>query len=158
MRKGQIASIDLFIAITIFVMLLGVVLHAWNLYNMRLQDNIEYERMQLAAFRVSDLLAKSTGYPGAWEENPGAAETLGLASSGRVLSASKVSAFASMGYDVSRQKLKLVPYEYRFRIKQLSNNVTTALGLPVSGDLSVTAERYVSYNNEKAIMEFTVWK
>lgn len=158
MRKAQIASIDLFIAITIFLILLGVVLHAWNIYNMRLQDNIEYERMQLAAFRASDLLAKSSGYPPAWEENPAAAETLGLASSGRILSASKVSAFISMDYDASRQKLKLMPYEYRFRIKQLSNNVTTGSGVPASGDLAVSTERYVSYNNENAIMEFTVWK
>ncbi|MBU2638021.1 MAG: hypothetical protein KJ955_03545 [Nanoarchaeota archaeon] len=157
MRKAQIASIDLFIAVTIFLILLGVVLHAWNIYNLRLQDNIEYEKMQLKAFHVSDLLVKSPGYPFAWEDS-GPAEVIGLASSDRVLSPEKVSAFIAMDYDESKQMLKLSPYEYSFRIKQLSNNLTSSSGLPMAGELSVTAERYVTYNDEKAIVQITIWE
>ncbi len=158
MHKGQIASIDLFIAVTIFLILLGVVLNAWNLYNIRLQGNIEYEKMQLKAFYVSDMLVKSSGYPSAWEEDISSAEAIGLALSDRDLSQQKLSAFLAMGYNTSKQMLKISPYEYSFRLRQLSNNLTLGSGMVFAGELAVTAERYVTYNDEKAIMQLTIWE
>ena len=63
MRKAQIASIDLFIAITIFLILAAITIYTWNLYNTRFNESLEYEKMQLITFQITDLLVKHPGYP-----------------------------------------------------------------------------------------------
>ncbi|MDI6738224.1 MAG: hypothetical protein QME12_06975 [Nanoarchaeota archaeon] len=158
MRKGQIGSIDLFIAIFIFLILLSVLVGMWNLYSTRLNEGIEYEKIRLLAFHISDTFVKTPGYPSAWENSPSSAEAIGLASSGRVLSSAKVDAFIAMNYSAAKQKIKAEGYDFKFRIKDLSNNVLLASGANITGGTAIAVERYVKYENEKAIMEFAVWK
>lgn len=158
MRKGQIGSIDLFVAIFVFFILLAVLMGMWNLYYTRLNEGTEYEKMRLLAFHISDIFVKTPGYPSAWETSPASAEAIGLASSDRVLSSAKANAFAAMDYSFARERTKLTGYNFKFRIKDLSNNVLLSSGSNISGDTAIAVERYVEYENEKAIMEFAVWK
>lgn len=157
MRKGQIGSIDLFIAIFIFLLLLSVLIGMWNLYSTRLSEGVEYEKMRLLAFHISDVFVKTQGYPTGWENSPLSAEAIGLASSDRVLSTAKTNAFAAMNYSSAKQKIKAIGYDFKFRVKDLSNNVLLESGANITGDTAIAVERYVEYENEKAIMEFAIW-
>ena len=158
MRKGQIGSIDLFIAFFIFMLLIAILVGMWNLYYTRLNEGMEYEQMRLLSFHVSDIFVKTPGYPSAWESSPSTAEVIGLAGSDRVLSSAKVNAFASLNYPMAKEKLKLAGYDFRFRIRDLSNNPLIVSGTNISGDTSIVTERYITYENKKAIMEFALWK
>ena len=158
MRKGQIASVDLFIAFFVFILLISILVGTWNLYNQRLNESIEYEKMRLGAYYISDSFVKTPGTPSAWENNPSSVEIIGLAIDDRVLSSAKADAFANLSYATAREKLKIMGYNYGFRIKDLSNNIIMASGMAPAGDISVVVERYVTYENEKAIMEFALWK
>lgn len=158
MRKAQIASIDLFIAITIFLLLAAATIYTWNLYTARLNENLEYEKMQLIVFQITDLLVKNPGYPSAWEENPTNLEVIGMAQDDRILSQDKITAFTKLNYDTSKEKFNIELYDYKFRIKDLSNNMIQESGQNFTGDTSIVIERYVLLNNEKRIMEFMLWK
>ncbi|MFH1065377.1 MAG: hypothetical protein V1734_02620 [Nanoarchaeota archaeon] len=158
MRKGQIASVDLFIAFFVFILLISILVGTWNLYNQRLNESMEYEKMRLGAYYISDSFVKTSGTPSAWENNPSSVEIIGLAIDDRVLSSAKVDAFANLSYASAREKLKIMGYNYGFRIKDLSNNIIMASGMAPAGDISIVVERYVTYENEKAIMEFALWK
>lgn len=70
MRKGQIASVDLFIAFTVFILLISILVGMWNTYSQRLNEGIEYEKMRLAAYHISDSFVKTPGSPSAWELSP----------------------------------------------------------------------------------------
>ena len=157
MRKAQIASVDLFIAITVFLILAAATIYTWNLYNTRLTENLEYEKMQLIAFQITDLLVKNPGHPSGWEETSNAG-VIGLAQDDRVLSQDKVTAFVNLDYNTSRELFNIELYDYKFRMKDLSNNVLQESGQEFTGDTSIVIERYVLFNNEKTIMEFTIWK
>lgn len=158
MRKAQLASIDLFIAITVFLLLSAATIYTWNLYNKRLNENLNYEEMQLIVLRITDLLVKNPGYPPGWEENPVNLEVIGLAQDDRILSQDKVTAFVNLDYIVSKEKFNIESYDYKFRLRDLSNNTQEESGQDFTGDSSIVIERYVLLNDEKRIMEFTLWK
>lgn len=158
MRKAQLASIDLFIAITIFLLLAAATIYTWNLYNRRLNENLEYEKMQLTAFQITDLLVKNPGHPDGWEDNPINVGVIGLAQDDRILSQNKITAFANLDYNTTKERFNIEPYEYKFRIKTLSNSVIQESGQNFAGDTSIAIERYVLLNDETRIMEFTLWK
>ena len=165
MRKAQIASVDLFIAITIFLILTAATIYTWNLYTIRLNENLEYEKLQLIVFQITDLLVKNPGHPTGWEENPNNVGVIGLAQDDRVLSQDKITAFINLDYDISKERFNIEPYDYKFRLKDLSGSILQdeseqylESGQTFTGDISIVIERYILFNNEKAIMEFTLWK
>lgn len=158
MRKAQVASIDLFIAITAFIFLISATVYAWNICNTRLADDIEYEKMELAAFHITDIMVKSQGSPSAWEELPAGIEVIGLARDDRLLSQDKVDAFVGLDYGSVKEKFNIGLYDYKFRLKDLANNVLQESGLDFTGDTSVVIERYIIFGDEKAILELTLWK
>ncbi|MBU4501733.1 MAG: hypothetical protein KKA79_04020 [Nanoarchaeota archaeon] len=158
MRKAQLASVDLFIAITVFLILITATIYTWNLYNIRFNENLEYEKMELVAFQITDLLVKNPGHPTGWEENSLNVGVIGLAQDDRILSQDKITAFVNFDYNTTKEKFKIMSYDYKFRVKDLSDNVLQESGLDFTGDTSIVLERYVLLNNEKAIMEFTLWE
>jgi len=133
-KKGQTIIIDLFIAISIFVLLIGAT------------------DLQVKAFQVTDLLVKSTGNPGAWENNISSAAVIGLAESDRVLDRNKVEAFANISHNEGVKLLNLGDYNYYFEIKDVNGG-----NLP-NGDVKFNVERYVSYEGSDEIFKFTLWK
>ena len=140
------------------MILVSLTVYTWNLYNVRLNEDLEYEKIQLIAFQITDLLVKSPGYPAGWEENPSNVGIIGLAQNDRVLSQDKVTAFMNLEYNSSKERFNIEYYDYKFKIKSLSNSVMQESGLNFGGDTSVVIERYVLLDDERRIMEFTLWK
>jgi len=158
MRKAQVASIDLFIAITVFLILSVATIYTWNLYSTRLNESLNYEKMQLITLQITDLLVKNPGFPSGWEENINNLDVIGLAQDDRVLSQDKITAFIDLGYDVSKEKFNIEYYDYKFRLRDLSNNTLQESGQDFAGDTSIVIERYVLVDDKKRIMEFMLWE
>lgn len=158
MRKAQAAIADLFIALFIFLLLTSIIIYLWNNYNTRLSEDVEYERMQLKAYQITDQLIKSQGVPTAWEKDPSNFEELGLATDDRMLSTKKVDEFTKLPYNDVREALNLEGYGYNFNITTLSNKILKSSGESFEGTEAVGLERYVIYNDEKAIFKFQIWE
>ncbi len=156
-RKGQVAIIDLFIAIAVFIILITITTLTWDLYNIRLDIRIDYDDMMIRAFQISDSLVKSSGYPGDWEKtsNP---SIIGLAEADRVLSKDKVSKFTSLNYNNVKDKMKINLYDYYFLIRNAGGDPIITSGVSPSGNYVVNLARIVVYDNEPAIMEFALWR
>lgn len=160
MPKGQIETADLIIAIGVLILLTTILIYTWNVYNTRLEEGIDNEKMQLQAFQITDMLVKTPGFPPLWETQPANAQAVGFATDDRVISAAKFDAFASLDYNTTKGLFDLKAYEYRVRIKNLAGAVIKEAGLnETSADVKrVVVYRYVIYNDEKALLEFAIWE
>lgn len=156
-KKAQIVTTDLFIAVVIFTILMSIIVVSWGRYTTKLDDKLNYEEMQIRAFQISNLLVKSNGNPSNWE-NGGNIESLGLAARDRILSSSKVDAFVNLSYGNITKLLGIRNYDFYFKLKDSENNSLALKGNIPSGDFAVSLRRYVIYENEDAVMEFTLWK
>lgn len=158
-KKSQIFTIDLMVAMFIFIVLLTAIMLMWNRYIVIANNQIEYNEAQIMAYQVSDLFVKTKGKPSNWEENSSNALIIGLASSDRIISTAKVNAFLNISYNNSKKILNIPYYDFSFQINDLlGNNLTNFYGNTAEGDFIISLKRYIFYENEKAIMEFQLWK
>src|SRR3989344_9407637 len=97
-KSGQAAVTDLFIAISVFIILITITTLTWNLYNIRLTSRFDYDEMMLKGFQVSDLLVKSKGIPANWHVsyNTTLPQVIGLSENERILSAERIDAFKDL--------------------------------------------------------------
>ncbi len=156
-KKSQIVIIDLVIALFIATILIIVIILAWNRYTIILNEDCMYKEMQIIAFQTADLLIKTGGEPIDWEKTPSSVDVIGLASSDRSLSIEKVAAFLNLSYNISSKSLGLEFYDFYFQLKHVNGTKLGEYGKPPN-NFVVNAQRLVSYKNEKAIVEFAVWK
>ena len=173
--RGQAAVTDLFIAISVFIILITITTLTWNLYNIRLTSRFDYDEMMLKGFQVSDLLVKSKGVPADWhitynttypnprtspnDINPPA--VLGLSDNERILSNERVDAFKDISDanpQIIKDALRINLYNYYFVIRNQTGVPILNTGLFPSGKYAVNLARVVLYNDQPVIMEFAIWK
>ncbi len=176
-RRGQAAVTDLFIAISVFIILITITTLTWNLYNIRLTSRFDYDEMMLKGFQVTDLLVKSKGIPADWHTNynvttprPGppfnaadirAPTIIGLADNERVLSPERIDAFKDISDahpQIIKDALKINQYNYYFVIRNQTGTPLLNTGFFPSGKYAVNLARIVLYNGQPVIMEFAIWK
>lgn len=159
-KRAQIAVTDLFIALFIATILIILIVYSWNSYAVVLSDNVDYNEMQIIAFQITDLLVKTKGEPENWETNPDNADVIGLASSDRILSTEKVYAFINnLTYNNASLILGAGFYDFYFQLKHINGTKLADFGQSIIPNRSVVnVPRVVSYKNEKAILEFAIWK
>lgn len=163
-RKAQTAIIDLFIALSIFILLVMIIVYLWNDYNTRINEDVEYEKMQLKAYQVTNQLVKTQGNPFSWEKNPNNFKEIGLVTFDRNISAEKLEAFVALArtdnkYNNIRSSFNLDGYGFNFNLTTLSNkNLKSSGGTPEGDEEIISVERYVIYGDEEAIFRFKIWK
>ncbi|MEM4244850.1 MAG: hypothetical protein QW404_00870 [Candidatus Nanoarchaeia archaeon] len=123
-------------------------------------DDLEDEEMQLHAFHITDMLVKTPGVPSRWEVSPQNVTVLGLASDDRVLSAEKIDAMANLSYETTKDLFDIHPYDYSLKVKTFGGVTLKELGLNYTSQDTkrVNLYRYVIFNGQRALFEFTVWK
>ena len=164
-KTGQLAILDLFMSGLMFAIIVSLVMFTWNDYNVKIDKQLDYNTNLIKAYHVSDLLVKYQGRPTAWQRyenvsNP--AVTLGLAQGEGELNVEKVEFFINnLTYEYTKDKLGINSYEYYLRLLKLDGtNFTPPIekGTTNTTEQTVTLRRYVLYNGEEAILEFSLKK
>ena len=163
-KRGQAAVTDLFIAISIFIILVTITTLTWNLYNIRLQNRFDYDDMMIKGFQVTDSLIKSRGIPPDWEtQKPTVSniQLIGLSDNERFLLEEKVKAFADENIlkdTVIKDTLKINLYEYYFVLRHINGTKIFTRGKFPAGNFAVNLARLVIYQKEPSVLEFAIWK
>ena len=163
-KKGQVATIDLFLAIMIFTLIITTVLFTWNSYNAKIDKQIEYNSNLIKAYHISDLLVKYSGKPSSWHQSTiedNEILIIGLAKEDRVIDPDKLTRFLSFEYDLAREKLNINSYEFYFKISEINGddlNPTIEYGNMTDSESAVVIRRYVIYEERETILEFWLKK
>lgn len=155
-HKAQIGVLDFFMAFFIFVTLIITSVLIWNQYNIKLNSNLEYNDMMIKAFQISDGLVKNPGSPTNW--NTTNVKIIGLATEDRKLSSDKVNKFINISENEVEGIFKTYLYNFSFKLKTIDGDPILSYGDPPAGIMSVSLKRYVLYEDQETIMEFTLWK
>lgn len=160
-KRSQLSISDLFLAVCIFIVLIGAVIFIYSHYASEFESRQEFNRMQLNAFQTAELLVKSGGSPAGWENMPDQTALMGFAynsNSKRNLSSQKVGAFVNMSYpDIKR--IFGTNYDFYFKITDIEGNVMADKGSNLTdspGARAVSVERRVLYNGQNAVLLFAL--
>ena len=158
-KQGQIFSTDAVVSLIAFTIVLIVILATWNLYSLRLNQNVDSEELNLIAFQVSNILTKNHGVPSNWQSSPEDVEVIGLLSSPGKVDENKLNTFLTMGYNLTKQTFNIERFEYSFFVQDVSGQVLNFSGINVSNaEQSVSVNNLVLVNNETRELIFTLWK
>ena len=156
MSKAQISTFDFYAALMIATVLITLIIVSLNNYSIKLAQNQDANEMLLESLQISDSFVKTFGNPTSWENDIETLNYIGLAEYDRILSKDKVMQFANFSYNFTQKYIKI--YDYYFRILDYNGTELIIQGLIFNGTNSVTIRRHVIYDDEKAIMELTLWK
>lgn len=132
MNKGQGSTIDLFASIAIFIVVVALVIYYYAYITNRIQQDLQYEELQIRAYRIADLLTKTPGEPSRWEALPGTTidaskmSSLGLAINDRQISREKALNLTRLDYNDIKKLLNIEPYEFNITIK-IKDDIVTLL-------------------------------
>jgi hypothetical protein len=159
LKRAQMAITDLFIALFAFTILIVVIVFAWNRYALILGENSDYEEMKIIAFQTADLLVKSGGEPEDWEEYPDNVDIIGLASSDRNLSTDKVYALINnISYSNASRSLGVAYYNFSLQINHINGTRLEEYRQIPANRSVINVQRLVHYGNEKAVLQFALWR
>ena len=157
-KNAQVFSIDLIIALSIFLIAGAIVVVALYEFNNDADEKNKFNNMYITAVKASDILVKSEGLPKDW--NSSNLTVIGLAESDRVISPSKVNRMINLSYNVTRRNLGLYPYEFYIALKNITGSKIIEYGnnfTDEAGAIRVISSRRVVYNGEAAIFDLQVW-
>ena len=157
-NKGQVITTDFILAMIILVFVLQIALSLWNneIEDFRLKERrIEMEKLALG---ITDMLVRSPGNPGDWENRNITEITLGLAGEDHVLDIQKVSKLFTLPQDSVKKILGIENYDFFFAITFTNGEVIEEYGTS-SADAKevVVARRLVLYNNTETYLNFGLW-
>ena len=159
-KKGQLFSIDAIAALVIFLVIFVFLISLWNLYSIKLNQNVASEELHLLAFQTTDLLLKTKGMPENWELAEGNISVIGLNAYPGVLNKNKVDVFLAMDYDLAKTYFNLERFEFSFKILNLNDNVIDSLGLDSDEEAEeiVSVVSFVELEGVVRKIEFTLWR
>lgn len=152
-KKAQASSLDLFIAASIFMIIMTLTILTYSNYSKQVEDNSEYEDMFLKALELSDAFVKTAGIPTNW--NKSNVIVFGFAEEDRKISKEKAQRFCSFPMNDSRKVMSL---NYQFYFNLSDGNITISCGSVPTGSRAVNIPRRILLENKSAVLEFTVWK
>lgn len=164
--------IDLFVAISIFFLVFGMLVFSWSWYSGELIKRVAYKDLQIKVLQVSELLVKTPGAPSSWEKMPNSnnIETLGLAKDSNMVSSSKIAKLTDVNFITNnriKEILNIEIYNFYFRITEEDGSPKyegSALiergQQPVTNKSVASIRRPILYENEgdRAILEFVLWE
>ncbi|MBU0460441.1 MAG: hypothetical protein KKH52_03885 [Nanoarchaeota archaeon] len=159
-KKGQLFSIDGFVAIVIFLVIFVFLISVWNLYSIKLSQNVASEELHLLAFQTTDLLLKTNGVPENWELVEGNVSVVGLNAYPGVLNANKVNTFLAMDYDLAKAYFNLERFDFSFKFLTLGGSVVSSLGIEPNEKTEevVSIVSFAKLENEVRKIEFMLWR
>ena len=165
-KKGQVFSTDLMMSAIIFIILISFLFFTMTKYQSKINEAIKSDDMGLKTLQISDLLVESTGDPVSWEKDISKLNVIGLVSSDRKLSDSKLQEFIKLSYNTTKDKFNIMAFDFYFILKDINgattqiNNTLIKSGKTPNLDAKniITIKRLVLYGQNEKILEFTLWK
>lgn len=157
-KKGMSMVLDLFIALTIFILVLITIMLLFNFYSNRLQEQVFREDFRDKASMLAEILL-SEGDPVNWESTN--VEVIGLTNANGQISQSKWDELELVGYDQAKSKFGLAAEDFVIRIGVIEGEFIGTYGLADADlvDKEVVAfNRITSYENQAARLEVKVWR
>jgi hypothetical protein len=154
-RKGQINSIDFMIAVLIFAVILVFIVGFWFLSIAEINGMIGRDRMDSAAISLSDMLVKTQGVPGKWEDEPDKAASIGLAQTQNVLVKEKLANFSAMNYEEAKEIIGL-DGDYYVYVEDLGGNRLYEAGVAELGEGVAPVLRFALLEGEIVRVEVFV--
>ncbi len=121
--KGQMFSSDFVVSMLVFMGVLGMGVFALNEAMVGQSRFNEHNRMVREAYRTSDLLVRTPGYPDDW--TAANVQIVGFAESNHVLENEKLDEFASVStYKEQKGALELSQWEFNMTVR-VNDSVAT---------------------------------
>ncbi|MDI6798678.1 MAG: hypothetical protein QMD12_01620 [Candidatus Aenigmarchaeota archaeon] len=155
--RGQIFSIDLFIAIAVFIVVFWFYILTWERLTLSLKEVQAMKGFEALALSISDSLVRFPGAPERWEENVSNVSAIGLAYA-HVFDKNKIRNFTSLDYNRTKKLIGLDGYEFYFKVYYLNRSVFAYHGnAPVNFKQAVSTKRFGLLEGEAVVMELTIW-
>jgi len=164
-EKGQIFSVDLIVAGTIFLMILTLIIVFANESSNRLEflekDNFRTE----AAMHAANSVIYTEGNPGNWENQSDLNNVfgIGIAKSRNEIDSAKLQRFLDLNatrYSDVKDILGLAKYDVEITVINLQNNQKLAkFGLDSGDSNNITAvNRFAFYNGKNVVVRMKVFE
>ena len=177
-KKSQSVVFDLFIALSIFVLINAILIIMWDKYAEEIDEKTSQKDMWIKTYHITNLLVESQGRPSNWQDDFNTIESLGLIERDRRFNSGKLEAFLDLiknNYSFVQNLLNIEGFEFYFKLFDKSGPIDAGgedpLFFGIAGDVSgrtTTIRRYV-YSDElcdgvcmcrerQCIIEFSLWK
>ncbi|MFA6065509.1 MAG: hypothetical protein WCW44_00860 [archaeon] len=153
--RGQISSIDLLVAILLFVLIFFSMRNIWidNLSSALIES--DKFQLQVLSNEAIDSLLNTPGYPLSW--NAQNVELIGLADKQNVINSIKLAQFKSMNYETAKSKLGLGLYEFSFDLNSINSEYNEHIGSNLDSNSNVfSITRKVTYKGVEANVVFKI--
>jgi hypothetical protein len=157
-KRGQLSSLDLIVAIVLFISTLFMVFWISAEAELRVWNHETMETTKAKGVDITNLLLKTPGKPEYWEripnltaENP---SSLGFALEPNVLDEEKLIAFANLSYYNSSRLMGLSKQDYRIEIIDFENKTKYEYGADI--ETAVSIERMAILGNETVEFIFSI--
>jgi hypothetical protein len=159
LEKGQIAALDAFVAITLFMLLYLSLDSIWNDKLLNIQQLEMQNNMQFKAIQAISVMLDTQGIPFNWEKSPADTNAIGLVGKNKEIQKDKLTAFASLDYNTAQFLLKTAPYNFRFEFDATGNNDDVNIGRNIDANNTVVAiERATKFNGGIAIARIKIFR
>jgi hypothetical protein len=157
-RRGQIFSSDLILAVVVFFILMIVVSHMWGDSTKRADTWVKREIMQRKAYQASSFLILSPGYPFSWDSND--VKVLGLTMGEQnVIGINKFNELQSMTESDIKELLNVEEYNLYIVLSYHGGSTIGFVGTAPSANATeiISIDSYVVYNNGLAVLDLRLW-
>ena len=168
MDRAQIFSLDIFIAVGIFILIILSTMTVWEYSREKISVNEMRNDMEIIARNSLSVLVETRGNPSNWSSyvfNESNINSLGLADGFLVLNQTKISSLVLGNYQAAKRILGILGpnYEFRLNLAVWNGNAyadTYSIGLIPNSSASevVRVERFALLNGTWAKVTMKLWK
>ncbi|MFH0860376.1 MAG: hypothetical protein V1921_04190 [Candidatus Altiarchaeota archaeon] len=161
-KKGQISTLDLVLASSIFIGILLISMTTWNDVLMRSYRFENKREINQKAMDVSELLVLTGGDPAYWhlfpieDVNADNVTSIGLAAEPNFLDRDKIEKMAQVNYDTLRDIMGLSKEDFNITIYNSTNQAVYTMGIGES-EATVVMRRYALLDGDNTRIELRLF-
>jgi hypothetical protein len=154
-RKGQVSSVDILVAILLFLTAFFVLRGIW-LNNLTVSaEKIDYMEQNYSAQQAAMVLLQTEGYPSNWNKDN--VSIAGIAAKPYVIDSEKLTEFCQIPHASAINALGLGKFDFYFSFDSDTLDVSCGSAAPANVSV-VRINRQVVYEGGEALVELSVFK
>lgn len=164
-KSSQILSVDLIVALGVFIALFLFIIITWNTNTLRIQNIQQDIELHQIAYHASSALRNTQGIPTNWQTNITTTQAIGLSSSFGVLSRDKIDTLIDHNdthYQVIKEKLGILGPGYEMHLEFYQYNGTEYasigdVGIQPNSNKVIRTERFATLEDKWAKIVMFIW-